>query len=153
MSPDGKSLTPHQPPSQPATPADADPADIQREVVAARADLNRLVGELDRRRHALFDVRGQIRKHPVPLILGALALLTAVGGTVALIVVRRRRQNAWPQRVQRLRHAVAQAIRHPDRAHDEPSAAHKIGVAGGSAAASALAKVAAQRLLQAARAH
>jgi len=134
-------------------PSEPDPADVQQEVVAARQDLDLLVGELDRRRHAMFDVRGQLRKRPVPFILGGLALLTAVGGTVALIVARRRRHNAWPQRVQRLRRAISQAVRHPDRAHDEPSPARKIGTAGGTAAASVLAKVLAQRLLQGVRQH
>jgi hypothetical protein len=43
---------------------------------------------------------------------------------------------------------VSQAIRHPDRAHDEPSPAQKIGTAGGTAAASVLTKVLLQRLLQ-----
>lgn len=131
--------------------SDPDPAEIQKEVVEARQDLDRLVGELDRRRHAFFDIRGQIRKRPVPFILGGLAVLTAVGGTVALIVARRRRHNAWPQRVQRLRRAVSQAVRHPDRNHDEPSSAKKIGTAGGTAAASVLTKVLMQRLLQSSR--
>lgn len=132
---------------------ETDPSDIQKQVVAARHDLDRLVGELDRRRHALFDLRGQIRRRPVPFILGGLALLTAIGGTVALVVARRRRHNAWPQRVQRLRHAVAQAVKHPDRSHDEPSPAKKIGTASGTALASVLVKAAAERLLQAAKAH
>lgn len=130
-----------------------DPSEVQRQVVAARHDLDRLVGELDRRRHAMFDVRGQLRRHPVPFILGGLALLTAVSGTVALIVARRRRYHSWPRRVQRLRHAIAQAVRHPDRSRDQPSTTRKIGTAGGTAAASALAKEATHRLLQAAWGH
>jgi antitoxin (DNA-binding transcriptional repressor) of toxin-antitoxin stability system len=142
MSPQGET---HRP--------DPDPSEIQKEVVAARHDLDRLVGELDRRRHAMFDIRGQLRRRPVPFILGGLALLTAVGGTVALIVARRRRHNAWPQRVQRLRHAIAQAVRHPDKSHDEPSASKKIGTAGGKAISSVLAKAATLRLLQASRGH
>lgn len=145
MNPQGHAKDPH--------PSDPDPSEIQKEVVEARRDLDRLVGELDRRRHALFDVRGLLRRHPVPFMLGGLALLTAVGGTVALVVARRRRQNAWPQRVQRLRHAIAHAIKHPDKSHDEPSATKKIGTAGGTAIASALAKAATQRLLDAARGH
>ena len=143
MSPQGE--------SHPA--AEPDPAELQKEVVAARHDLDRLVGELDRRRHALFDLRGQLRQRPVPFILGGLALLTAVGGTVALIVARRRRHNAGPQRVQRLRHAIGQAVKHPDRSRDQPSPAKKIGTAGGTAVASVLAKAVAERLLQAARGH
>ncbi len=140
-------------PGQTQGGVDPDPSEIQKQVVAARHDLDRLVGELDRRRHAMFDVRGQLRRHPVPFILGGLALLTAVGGTVALVVARRRRHNAWPQRVQRLRHAIAQAVRHPDRSRDQPSATKRIGTAGGSAAASALAKEATHRLLQAVWGH
>lgn len=124
-----------------------DPAELQKEVVAARAGLDRLVGELDRRRHALFDVRGQFRRHPLPLILCGLAVVAAIGGSITLYVVHRRRRNAWPRRVQRLRRSLAATIRHPDRNHDEPSAGHKIGVAGGTAAASVLAKALAQRLL------
>ena len=156
MSTNGKALTPAAGPVAP-TPAHqmpaADPATLQKEVVDARKDLDRLVGELDRRRHALFDIRGQFRRHPLPFILGGLALLTAVGGTVALIVARRRRHNAWPQRVQRFRRAIAEAARHPDQSHDQPSSAKKIGTAGATAVASALAKVGTQRLLEAVRAH
>jgi hypothetical protein len=135
------------------THREPEPAELQKEVVAARHNLDRLVGELDRRRHAMFDVRGQLRQRPVPFILGGLAVLTIVGGTVALAVLRRRRHNAWPQRVQRLRHAIAQAVKHPDRSHDEPSSAKKIGTATGTAVASVLAKAVAERLLQAARQH
>ncbi len=134
-----------QPTGAPHSP---DPAELQKEVVAARDGLDRLVGELDRRRHALFDVRGQLRRHPLPLILGGLAVVAAVGGTITLLVLRQRRRKAWPRRVQRLRRSIAAAIRHPDRNHDEPSAGHKIGVAGGTAAASILAKAGAKRLLQ-----
>jgi hypothetical protein len=134
-------------------PSEPEPAQLQKEVVAARHDLDRLVGELDRRRHALFDVPAKIRQRPVPFILGGLAVLTVIGGTVALVVLRRRRHNAWPQRVQRLRHAIAQAVKHPDRAHDEPSPAKKIGTASGTAVASVLAKAVAERLLRAARDH
>jgi len=157
VSANGKNLTAHgttagsPPPHLP--PPDSDPAELQKEVVAARNDLDRLVGELDRRRHAFFDIPGQIRRNPLPFVLGSLAVLTAVGGTVALIVMRRRRRNAWPQRVQRFRHAIAEAARHPDRSHDEPSATKKIGTAGGTAIASALAKAATQRLLRTATAH
>lgn len=156
MSANGKAMTPMTGPTVPNPPhpvPESDPADLQKEVVAARNDLDRLVGELDRRRHALFDLRGQLRRHPVPFILGGLALLTAIGGTVALIVARRRRHNAWPQRVQRFRHAIAEAARHPDRSHDQPSSTKKIGTAGATAIASALAKAGTQRLLEAARAH
>ncbi len=156
MSANGKTPASFQGPAAatpPQLPPNSDPAELQKEVVAARHDLDRLVGELDRRRHAFFDVGAQIRRNPVPFILGGLALLTAVGGTVALIVSRRRRQNAWPQRVQRLRHALAEAARHPDRSRDQPSAAKKIGTASGTAIASALAKAATQRLLHTATAH
>jgi len=125
-----------------------DPEELQQEVIAARAGLDRLVGELNRRRHAMLDVRGQFRRHPLPLILGGLAVAAAIGGTITLFVAHRRRRNAWPRRVQRLRRSVAAALRHPDRNHDEPSARHKIGVAGGTAAASVLAKAAASRLLR-----
>jgi hypothetical protein len=153
MSSTGRELTPPTQNGHTPDRHEGDPAELQKEVLAARAGLDRLVGELDRRRHALFDVRGQLRRHPVPLILGVLAVATAIGGTIALIVARRRRHNAWPRRVQRLRRSIAAAIRHPDRNHDEPSARHKIGVAGGTAAASMLAKAATGRLLQSLRGH
>lgn len=155
MSAHSKDLTSRGPKgaTPPAPPPDPDPAVLQKEVVEARNDLDRLVGELDRRRHAFFDIRGHIRRNPVPFLLGGLAVLTAVGGTVALIVTRRRRNNAWPQRVQRLRRAIAEAVRHPDRSRDQTSATKKIGTAGGTAIASALAKAATQRLLHKATAH
>ena len=154
MSADERALVPRGPDGQlPRPPRESDPAELEREVVSLRAGLDRLLGELDRRRHALFDVRGQLRRHPLPVILGGLAVATAIGGTIALLVVRRRRRNAWFRRVSRLKRSVAATIRHPERNHDEPSARHKIGVAGGTAAASVLAKAVAQRLVHSVRGH
>jgi hypothetical protein len=149
MSTSGRELTRTQNGHTPAPSREEnrDPEDLQKEVAAARAGLDRLMNELDRRRHAMFDVRGQLRRHPAPMILGSLAVAGVIGGAIALFIVHRRRRNAWPRRVQRLRRSIAAAIRHPDRNHDEPSAAHKIGVAGGTAAASLLAKAAMKRLL------
>jgi hypothetical protein len=134
-------------------PAEPDPAELQREVVAARNDLDRLVGELDRRRHAFFDVRANFWRNPVRFVLGGLALVTAAGATVALVVARRRRYNAWPQRMRRLRRAVAEVVRQPDRLRQprKPGTVRKLGLAGGGAVASTLAKAATQRLLRTAR--
>jgi hypothetical protein len=150
MSADEKALVRHgkNGHAQPAAPPhSSDPAELEQEVIAARAGLDRLVGELDRRRHALFDVQGQLRQHPVPIILGTLAVAAAIGGTITLLVMRQRRRSAWPRRVQRLRRSIGAAIRHPERNHDEPTAQHKIIVAGGTAAASLLAKAMTKRLL------
>lgn len=133
------------------TPAPPDPDALEREVLEAREGLDRLTTELGRRGHSFFDVRGQARRHPLTLVLTGVGLVAAIGGVTALLVRHHRRRNHWLARTRRWAHEMAEAMKKPSELRREPSATRKLGVAGGSAAASVLAKAAAQRLVRAAR--
>jgi chromosome segregation ATPase len=76
----------------------AEPDDLEQQIRELRAELGELVHELDRRRHAAFDVREQLRRHP-----GAVAV---VAGSIALIVARR----VWVVRSRNVRGTLARAM-------------------------------------------
>ena len=117
------------------------------EVEAIRGDLGDLVGELGRRRHDAFDVRRQLRRHPVFVVSVAVACLGLVGAGVAFGLGRRRRRRSLVGRVVRLRRALARGAVHPERIAREATLGRKIAGAGGSAIASVLARRVATRLL------
>jgi hypothetical protein len=79
--------------------------EIERQIEGLRSELDALVRELDRRRHAATDIRLQIRRHPraAAVILG-LAVLTVVG---RLTVLRRRRADTIWERASNLARALA----------------------------------------------
>jgi hypothetical protein len=57
-------------------------------------------------KNAQFDFRQFVAKHPV---FAALSCLALVGGTIAAVVVKRRRREAWDARLDRLRQALLDA--------------------------------------------
>ena len=119
----------------------ADQADaLQRDVERIRNELATTVGELTRRRHELFDVRGQLRRHPLPIALVAAALLALVAGGIALGVTRRRRKQELGARLERLREALGRMVARPNRVATDPGVGRKIVAAAGGAAASLTAK-------------
>ncbi len=66
------------------TRADGEPASrrIEKEISTLRREMSDLVGELDRRRREAFDVRLQLKRHPVAVSLAVVA--AAVNCTVQL---------------------------------------------------------------------
>lgn len=86
--------------------AEAPPEDrakvLRQDVEEIREDLSGLVNELDRRRHAFFDVKGQISRHALPLVLVGLGLVGVVAGGWALAAHRRRRRSAGDSQLMRL---------------------------------------------------
>ena len=121
---------------------------LQREIEVIREGLDGMVGELDRRRHTLFDVRTQLRRHTVPLIAVAAALLGIVAGGIALGVAHRRRRARLPARAARFRQALRRMIDKPARVANTPAVSQRIIGAGGAAAASAIGKRLAGNLLR-----
>ena len=109
------------------TPADQTPRaraeTLGSEIAVVRDELDRLVAELDRRRHNAFDVRRQLGRHAFGLTLTGLA--------------------------GRLRQAVVRMTEHPERVAAEPTMAGKIVTAAASAAVAALVK----KLLESATRH
>jgi hypothetical protein len=121
---------------------------LQREIEVIRNGLDGMVGELDRRRHTLFDVRSQLRRHTVPLIAVAAALLGIVAGGIALGVAQRRRRARLGARLTRLQQALRRMIDKPARVANTPTVGQRIIGAGGAAAASAIGKRVAGNLLR-----
>jgi hypothetical protein len=136
MSRDSKSEEPIFAQAPPEARAEA----LQQDVEEIRDDLTGLVNELDRRRHDFFDVKQQMSRHALPLVLSALGLVGLVAGGLALAARRRRRRATIASRVVRLRQALARMIDKPQRVASSPSALEKIGVAGATTAISVLAK-------------
>jgi hypothetical protein len=110
--------------------------ELEREVAGLRSRLGALIGELSRRRHDAFDVRLQVRRHPVSTVLGTALVLGIVGVGIAALVSHRRRARSVRARAVHLRRALgrlaAPAARHA------PGVGGKLVMAGGAAMASTL---------------
>jgi LPXTG-motif cell wall-anchored protein len=89
------------------------PQGIERDIQNIRGDLDALLGELDRRRHAAFDWRAQTRRHRGSLLLAAGALGVAAGGYV--LVRRRRRRHRRFATALELAHALRVVAEKPER--------------------------------------
>ena len=135
-----------------ASGQDGEPKDsadaLEKEIVDVRENIGRLAGELDRRRHALFD----LRRHPLPLALAAVAVAAIGAGVIAFGMSRRHRRASIADRYRRLRAALGRASHNPERvARPAPGVGRKVMAAGGSAAAAVVAKELARRLMRARR--
>ena len=124
------------------------PQPIEADIVRRRAQLTRLVGELNRRGHELTDVRLQVRRHAMGVTASVLAVRAIVAGSIALRVWRARRHNTLKARSGRLREAFGRMIDRPERVAVEPSATQRIIGSAGSAAAAVLIKAAMDRLIR-----
>jgi len=124
---------------------------LEQDVQEIRADLTGLVNELDHRRHDLFDVKKQLSRHAIPLIVAGVGLVAVVAGSWALAAHRRRQRQTVGSRAARLRQAVARMIDKPERVARSPSMAEKIVGAGAAAVISVLAKRLAERTIRGSR--
>lgn len=108
---------------------------LDGQITVLRDELGDLVAELDRRRHAALDIKGQLRRHAAEVTLSSLALVGAAAGFVWLGVWRRRRQQRFGARVGRLQQAVSRMIDRPDRVAAEPTMTAKVLTAAVNAVA------------------
>jgi hypothetical protein len=116
------------------------PEILEQEVEEIRENMTGIVRELDRRRHQFLDLRGQLRKHAVPLALGALTLALLVGSAAGFSAWRRRERNRPLARARNLRRALSRMIAHPELvAQPRPSIARKALASAASAVAGSLA--------------
>lgn len=113
---------------------------VSGEIDALRDDLGNLVAELDRRRHEMFDLGLQARRHPLAIAVAATAVALAAGGLLALAIRSRRRRRSPSVRAREARRALARLLDHPHRVAAEPSVGRKIGLAVGTLVATTLAK-------------
>jgi hypothetical protein len=113
---------------------------VSGELDALRGDIAGLVAELDRRRHELFDVRLQARRHPVlvtSVVAGGALLL---GAGIALAVRARRERQRPVNRAREVRRAMSRIVEHPEDVAAKPKVYEAIATAVGVAVATALAK-------------
>lgn len=106
---------------------------LDGEIAILRGELARLVAELDRRRHELFDVRLQTRRHALGVTLTGVGLLSAASGLVWLQIWRTRRRQSRLAQLGRFREAVSRMIARPERVAREPGMLGKIATAAASA--------------------
>ncbi len=121
---------------------------VSGEIVALRGELGALVAELDRRRHEMFDLGLQARRHPVAFAVAAAAVALVAGGLLAVAVRSARRRRSPAVRAREARRALARLMDHPHRVAAEPSIGRKIGLAVGTVVATAIAKRLIQRTVR-----
>ncbi|AUX26802.1 hypothetical protein SOCEGT47_073720 [Sorangium cellulosum] len=104
----------------------------QREVFERRADelrerLFHTIEALDQRRHALLDVKTQVRRHGAGVVTGGL-MLAIMGGAVVIALVQEARARGERLRRERVR-ALVRFWKHPDwvAPRGKPSVPREIG--------------------------
>ena len=90
--------------TSPASARDAT-RQLEGDIAALREELGALVGELDRRRHELLDVKLQLKRHGGSAALFGVALVGTAAGFVWLGMWRARRNHQFLSRAGRLRDA------------------------------------------------
>lgn len=109
---------------------------IEGEISRLREELGALVGELDRRRHELLDVKLQVKRHALAATLTGVSLVAAASGLVWLGIWHAQRRHGALSRAGRLREAVSRMVDRPERVAAEPTVPARI-VAGVLTAAAA----------------
>lgn len=126
-------------------------AQLEEDIESIRDHLTDVAGELDRRRHRLFDLPGQARKHARPIAIGA-AALAALG--LGIWWWRARSRRTVPGRLLSMlpdgvasgewladaRRRLAEAIHPTPPSHPVRTGLLKVSTAGAAAAASVLGK-------------
>ncbi|XYH96975.1 hypothetical protein ACMHYB_55920 [Sorangium sp. So ce1128] len=104
----------------------------QREEFERKADelrdrLLHTIEAIDQRRHALLDVRTQVRRHGAGVVTGGL-MIAVMGGAVVIALVQEARARAERLRAERVR-ALVRFWRHPDwvAPRGKPSVPREIG--------------------------
>lgn len=87
-----------------------------------RERLAKNLESLDHRRHEAFDVKAQIKKHPLPLVIAGASALVAIAGGSALAAyrIRAQRHDPWRKLTTGIA-ALSSAVRHPEKheAHND----------------------------------
>lgn len=120
---------------------------LEHEIEDIRANLDRLLGDLGRRRHEAFDIGLQWHRHKLSIMGVAASVLVAVGGLMAMAAYRRRERARLGSRMRRFSRALAVIGRMPGRVtSSEKTILSRIVSAGGGAAAAVIARKMAGRL-------
>jgi hypothetical protein len=128
---------------------------LEQDVDRIRNNIGALIGELNQRRHEVFDLKLQFRRHRRGFVLVAVAVVGSIAGGIAFVLSRWRHRHSLAGRALRMRHAargwrraLGRMVAHPDRLLERgPSVSRKVAAAGGAAMASVLGKRLAKRLV------
>jgi hypothetical protein len=115
----------------------APPETVQQlgsEIAALRVDLDGLVAELDRRRHEVFDLRLQARRHARGIALTIIGLVGAAAGFVWMGTWRARRQDRLASRAGRFGQGLSRMIDQPEHVAAGPTVPAKIMMVAANAA-------------------
>jgi len=106
--------------SVPSSPPEPPRYELEHQANQMRARLLGTIDELDRRRHELFNLGVQLRRHASDILSAAGGLLFGVGATAAILIFRHERH------VRRIRHervrALARWWHYPERIAERSSA-------------------------------
>jgi hypothetical protein len=127
-----------------------EPQQIEAEISALREELGALVGELDRRRHELLDVRLQLRRHAWQIAVAGVGVSVGIAGLIWLGVARARRRRGLLAKASRLREGVARMVDRPERVAAEQTVVGKLLTAAATAAVATAATKAVERAVLAA---
>src|SRR5262245_4241400 len=107
---------------------------LESEISKDRDELGVLVAELDRRRHQIFDVKGQLKRHVVEIGLAGAALTAITVAAIWYAVQRARRRATLTSRASRFKTAMSRMVAHPELVATGPTIPRKLLTAVAAAA-------------------
>lgn len=114
-----------------------------------RDRLGMILSELEHRRRDLFDIRLQLRRNAVPLMLLAAGIGGVIAASLGMRAKRIRNERRLVARFHRARRAVSRAIQDPDRvAAPPPDLGKKLLIGIASAAATTLVTAVVKRIVE-----
>ena len=120
---------------------------LSGEIVMLREDLARLVAELDRRRHEALDVKLQVKRHALGVVLAGAAVVAAPFG-LRLAARRARPQRGLLAKVRQVRDGLSRIVEKPERVATQPAVLTTIITAAANAAGAIVIKKMLERSLE-----
>ena len=120
---------------------------LNGEIAMLREDLARLVAELDRRRHEALDVKRQVKRHALGVILTGAAVVAAPVGLM-LATRRTRPQRGLLAKVRQVRDGLSRIVKRRERVAAQPAVLTTILTAAANAAGAIVIKKMLERSLE-----
>jgi len=120
---------------------------LNGEIAMLREDLARLVAELDRRRHEALDVKLQVKRHALGVVLTGAAVLAAPLG-LGLATRRARPHRGLLAKARQVRDGLSRIVEEPERMAAQPTVLTTILTAAANAAGAIVIKKMLERSLE-----
>lgn len=128
----------------------ADAEHLETEIAGVRLEIDELIEELDRRRREVMDLKLQVSRHAVPIVVGAMTGGLVLAGVGVYVFWHHRHERKPSVRLHHARFAARRALKHPERvARGEPPLHIKLLTATLTALAGATAKKLVERAITA----